>query len=129
MHYQQFYQYSLDDKEKFWAEQSRLLKWFKEPSNILSQNEKGFYRWFADGELNTSYLCLDFQIEQGRGEQVALIHDSPTTGVKKYSYSDLRNAVAKFAGGLQSLRITKGDTVIIYMPLIPEAAIAMLACA
>ncbi len=130
MNYKEIYQYSIDEKEKFWAEQSRLLKWFKEPSTILSKNEKGFYRWFADGEMNTCYLCLDFHIEQGRGDQAALIYDSPVTGVvRKYSYSDLRNAVAKFADGLQKLGITKGDTVVIYMPVIPEAAIAMLACA
>ena len=130
MKYNEFYRYSIDEKEKFWAEQARMLKWFKEPSDILSKNEKGFYRWFADGEMNTSYLCLDFHIEQGRGDQTALIYDSPVTGViKKYSYADLKNDVAKFAGGLQSLGIKKGDTVVIYMPVIPEAAIAMLACA
>ena len=130
MNYQELYQYSMLEKEKFWAEQSRLLKWFKEPSNILSLDEKGFYHWFADGEMNTCYLCLDYHVEQGRGEQVALIYDSPVTNtIKKYSYTELRNAVAKFAGGLQSLGVTKGDTVVIYMPVIPEAAIAMLACA
>jgi acyl-coenzyme A synthetase/AMP-(fatty) acid ligase len=130
MDYRELYQYSIDEKEKFWAEQALMLKWFKEPSTILSKDEKGFYHWFADGELNTCYLCLDFHIEQGRGEQTALIYDSPVSGVvKKYSYSDLKTAAAKFAGGLQSLGITKGDTVIIYMPIIPEALIAMLACA
>src|SRR5688572_28237608 len=113
MNYKAFYEYSITEKEKFWAEQARLLKWFKEPSSILSKNENGFYRWFADGEMNTCYLCLDFQIEQGRGEQTALIYDSPVTGVvKRYSYADMKNAVAKFAGGLQSLGITKGDTVV-----------------
>src|SRR6476659_2393817 len=130
MNYHEFYQHSIDEKEKFWAEQARMLKWFKQPSNILSKNEKGLYCWFADGEINTCYLCLDFHIEQGRGEQTALIYDSPVTGtIKKYSYSELKNAVAKFAGGLRSLGITKGDTVVIYMPAIPEALIAMLACA
>jgi len=130
MNYKDLYQYSINEKEKFWAEQARQLKWFKEPSTILSKNEKGFYRWFADGEMNTCYLCLDHQIEQGRGEQTALIYDSPVTGIiKKYSYSELRNAVAKFAGGLRKLGVAKGDTVVIYMPVIPEAAIAMLACA
>ncbi len=130
MNYKEIYQYSINEKEKFWAEQARQLKWFKEPSNILSKDERGFDRWFADGEMNTCYLCLDHQIEQGRGDQTALIYDSPVTGtVKKYSYYDLRDAVAKLAGGLQSLEVTKGDTVVIYMPVIPEAAIAMLACA
>ncbi|HEX6847694.1 MAG TPA: AMP-binding protein [Chitinophagaceae bacterium] len=130
MNYEQLYQYSIDQKEKFWAEQSRLLQWFKQPSNILSKDEKGFYHWFADGEMNTCYLSLDFHIEQGRGDQTALIYDSPVTNtIKKYSYRELKNAVAKFAGGLQNLGISKGDTVVIYMPVIPEAAIAMLACA
>ena len=90
MTYKELYQYSIEQKEKFWAEQAHLLKWFKEPTNILSQNEKGFYRWFADGEMNTCYCCLDFHIEQGRGEQTALIYDSSVTVViKKYSYSEL----------------------------------------
>ncbi len=130
MTYKELYQHSIKHKEKFWAEQAHFLKWFKEPTHILSQNEKGFYRWFGDGEINTCYCCLDFQVEQGRGEQTALIYDSPVTGViKKYSYLELRDAVAKFAGGLQGLGVTKGDTVVIYMPVIPEAAIAMLACA
>jgi acyl-coenzyme A synthetase/AMP-(fatty) acid ligase len=130
MNYKEIYQYSIDEKERFWAEQARQLKWFREPSNILSKNEKGFYRWFADGEMNTCYLCLDYHTEQGRGEQIALIYDSPVTNtIKKYTYTELRDAVAKFAGGLQSLGVDKGDTVIIYMPLVPEAAIAMLACA
>jgi len=130
MNYKEIYQYSIDEKERFWAEQARQLNWFKEPSNILSKNEKGFYRWFADGEMNTCYLCLDYHTEQGRGEQIALIYDSPVTNtIKKYTYTELRDAVAKFAGGLQSLGVDKGNTVIIYMPLVPEAAIAMLACA
>ena len=130
MNYKEIYQYSIDEKEKFWAEQAHQLKWFKEPSEILSKNDKGFYSWFTNGEMNTCYLCLDYNIEQGRGEQTALIYDSPVTNTtKKYSYSQLRDAVAKFAGGLQSLGVTKGDTVVIYMPVIPESMIAMLACA
>src|SRR6185436_5233756 len=130
MNYKELYQYSITEKEKFWAEQANQLKWFRQPTNILSKNEQGFDRWFADGEMNTCYLCLDYHIEQGRGDQTALIYDSPVTHtVKKYSYAELRDKVARFAGGLQKLGITKGDTVVIYMPLIPEAAIAMLACA
>jgi acyl-coenzyme A synthetase/AMP-(fatty) acid ligase len=130
MNYKELYQYSIEEKEKFWLEQARRLQWFKEPTSILSKDEKGFDCWFSDGEMNTCYLCLDFHIEQGRGEQTALIYDSPVTGVvKKYSYLELQNAVAKFAGGLLNLGIAKGDTVVIYMPVVPEAAIAMLACA
>ena len=130
MNYKEIYQYSIDEKEKFWAEQAHQLRWFKEPSKILSKNDKGFYRWFADGQMNTCYLCLDYNIEQGRGQQTALIYDSPVTNtIKKYSYSELRDAVARFGGGLQNLGVTKGDTVVIYMPVIPESMIAMLACA
>ncbi|HMD00446.1 MAG TPA: AMP-binding protein [Ferruginibacter sp.] len=130
MNYHELYTYSISEKEKFWAEQASQIKWFKAPTNILSKNENGFYRWFADGEMNTCYCCLEHHIEQGRGEQTALIYDSPVTKtIKKYSYSALRDAVAKFAGGLQDLGLEKGDTVIIYMPVIPESIIAMLACA
>jgi acyl-coenzyme A synthetase/AMP-(fatty) acid ligase len=130
MNYLNLYENSIKGKEKFWADQAAALSWFKKPSVILDQNKKGFYQWFADGEINTSYLCLDYHIEQGRGEQTALIYDSPVTStIKKYSYSELTSAVEKFAGGLQSLGVHKGDTVVIYMPVIPEAAIAMLACA
>jgi acyl-coenzyme A synthetase/AMP-(fatty) acid ligase len=130
MNYLNLYENSIREKDKFWADQSEAISWFKKPSIILDKNGKGFYQWFADGEINTSYLCLDYHIEQGRGEQTALIYDSPVTGtIKEYSYSALKSAVEKFAGGLQSLGVHKGDTVVIYMPVVPEAAIAMLACA
>jgi len=130
MNYKDLYENSIKEKEEFWERQSQLLSWFRKPSVILNKNNKGFYQWFTDGEINTSYLCLDYHIEQGRGEQTALIYDSPVTStIKKYSYSELKSAVEKFAGGLQSLGVHKGDTVVIYMPVIPEAAIAMLACA
>ncbi|HEV8284583.1 MAG TPA: propionyl-CoA synthetase [Chitinophagaceae bacterium] len=130
MNYLELYENSIAEKEKFWAEQAQMLSWFKKPSIILNKNEKGFYQWFADGEINTCYLCLDFHIKQGRGQQTALIYDSPVTDtIKTYSYSTLKKAVEKFAGGLKNLGIQKGDTVVIYMPVIPETAIAMLACA
>lgn len=77
--YNSIYRQSIGNKEVFWKEQAAQLPWFKAPATILSQNEKGFYRWFADGEINTCYLCLDHQVEQGRGEQIALIYDSPVT--------------------------------------------------
>jgi acyl-coenzyme A synthetase/AMP-(fatty) acid ligase len=130
MNYLNLYENSIKEKEKFWADQAGSLSWFKKPSVILDQNKKGFYQWFVDGQINTSYLCLDYHIEQGRGEQAAIIYDSPVTAtVKTYSYAALKKAVEKFAGGLQSLGVHKGDTVVIYMPVIPEAVIAMLACA
>jgi acyl-coenzyme A synthetase/AMP-(fatty) acid ligase len=128
--YNTIYRESIENKESFWKEQAALLHWYKTPQTILSQTEKGFYRWFADGEINISYLCLDYHVENGRGEQTALIYDSPVTHtIKKYSYRELLDLVSRFAGGLQANGIGKGDTVVIYMPMIPQAVIAMLACA
>lgn len=128
--YRSLYQQSITDKAGFWKEQAAALHWYKTPQTILSQNEKGFYRWFADGEINMAHLCLDDQILQGRGDQVALIYDSPVTQtIQRFTYQELKTWVARFAAGLQSLHIGKGDTVIIYMPMIPEAVVAMLACA
>ena len=130
MKYQEKYNHSINNKEQFWAEQADKIAWFKKPETILSQDEHGFYRWFEGGKLNTAYLALDYHVENGRGEQDALIYDSPATNsVKKYTFRELRDAVAKLAGGLKSLGVEKGDTVVIYMPMVPEAAMAMLACA
>jgi acyl-coenzyme A synthetase/AMP-(fatty) acid ligase len=130
MTYQSRYQQSLSEPEAFWKEQADQLHWFNKPTQILSQNEQGHYRWFADGELNMAYLCLDFHVENGRANQTALIYDSPVTRtVRRYTYAELRSLVAHFAGGLRKKGIGKGDTVVIYMPMIPEAVIAMLACA
>lgn len=124
------YRESIENKEAFWKNQSKDLKWFKEPTSILSKNNEDLYQWFADGELNMSYLCLDVHIEAGRGENIALIYDSPSTqSVKKFTYNQLKSDVAKFASVLISKGVTKGDTVVIYMPMIPEAVVAMLACA
>lgn len=124
------HQFSITQPEKFWQKQAQELTWNKFPKTILSKNKLGFYHWFEDGEINMSYLCLDYHIENGRGNQIALIYDSPVSNtVQKYTYNELKTEVAKFAGGLSSLGITKGDTVIIYMPMIPQAIISMLACA
>ncbi|MEL6649911.1 MAG: propionyl-CoA synthetase [Bacteroidota bacterium] len=128
--YSEDYQQSLDSPEAFWKTQAKRLSWKKFPQQILSQNERGFYRWYADGELNTAYLALDYHVEQGRGEQTALIYDSPVTGQQQhFSYQELAEEVALFAGVLQAKGVEKGDRVIIYMPMIPQTAIAMLACA
>ncbi len=128
--YNAIYRESIDNKETFWKEQASLLHWYKAPQTILSQTEKGFYRWFADGEINLCYLCLDYHVENGRAGQTALIYDSPVTHtIKKYSYHELLDLVSRFAGGLKANGIGKGDTVVIYMPMIPQAVIAMLACA
>ncbi len=129
MSYLQEYQASVCDPADFWASKANKLGWFKQPSQILS-NHDGQYQWFADGELNSCYLALDYHIEQGRGDQCALIYDSPVTNTKqRFSYLALRDAVARFAGVLQAQGVSKGDRVVIYMPMIPEAAIAMLATA
>ena len=128
--YLDIYNASLDNREAFWKEQALKLEWFKAPATILSHAGKHRYDWFADGELNTSYLALDFHVNNGRADQIALIYDSPVTSTKKsYTYARLLDQVSRFAGGLRALGITKGDTVVIYMPMIPEAVVAMLACA
>ena len=130
MSYQDLYHQSIEQPEVFWRKQAELIKWYEFPETILSQDEHGFFRWFAGGKLNTSYLALDAQIEDGRGNQLALIYDSPVTNSQhKFTYTELRDEVAVFAGGLKNLGVGKGDRVIIYMPMVAEAVISMLACA
>jgi propionyl-CoA synthetase len=116
--------------ENHWLEQSKLVNWYKAPKQILSREHTSWPQWFPDGVLNTSYLALDYHIEQGRGAQTALIYDSPVTNTKqKYTYDALKEQVAKFAFVLKEQGVIKGDRVLIYMPMIPQTAIAMLACA
>jgi len=114
----------------FWGEAARAIDWYREPTVILDSSNPPFYRWFPDGELNTCYNALDRHVRDGRGDQAALIYDSPVTGTfRRYTYRELLDQVARFAGVLQGLGVTKGDRVVVYLPMIPEAAIAMLACA
>jgi propionyl-CoA synthetase len=128
--YQDAFDFAASEPELFWKQQAQSISWFRFPETILSNDEHGIERWFADGELNTAYLALDYHVDNGRGDQTALIYDSPVTGKKaRYSYRVLRDQVAKTAGMLASLGVEKGDRVVIYMPMIPEAAMAMLACA
>jgi acyl-coenzyme A synthetase/AMP-(fatty) acid ligase len=128
--YAAVYAQSVTDPEAFWGEQAAQLAWYEKPQQVLSTDENGFYRWFKGGKLNTAYLALDYHVDNGRAEQAALIYDSPVTHtVKKYTYRELRDLVARFAGALRGLGVGKGDTVVIYMPVIPEAVVAMLACA
>jgi len=128
--YQSEFNRASEDKEKFWADQAAEVAWYSPPQTILSKDSNGNDVWFSDGELNSSYLALDYQVDTGRGEQLALIYDSPVTGSKQeYTYRELLDAVARFAGVLTDLGIVAGDRIIIYMPMIPEAAIAMLASA
>jgi propionyl-CoA synthetase len=130
MRYKEEYGVSIADSERFWRRQAEQLDWFEPPRTILSQDESGSYRWFAGGKLNTSYLALDVHIKAGRGDQLALIYDSPVTNSQaRYTYNELRDEVARAAGALRDLGVGKGDRVIVYMPMIPQALIAMLACA
>ncbi len=121
---------SINDPNGFWAEAAKDCHWYKKWDKVLDDSNKPFYRWFVGGEINTCYNALDFHIENGRGDQNALIYDSPVTDtIKKYTFSELRDEVARFAGVLTGVGVQKGDRVLIYMPMIPEAAIAMLATA
>ncbi len=130
MSYQDEYQASINDPAAFWAGKAKDLEWFREPEQVLTQDEHGIYRWFADGEMNTSHMALDYHVNQGRGGQLALIYDSPVTDSKAtYTYRELRDEVAKCAGMLKNLGVEKGDRVVIYLPMIPQAVISMLACA
>ncbi|NIX95273.1 propionyl-CoA synthetase [Pseudomonas fulva] len=130
MSYQYSYAQSIADPAAFWAEQARSVAWYREPTVVLENSADGTHQWFPDASLNSCYLALDHQIEQGRGDQLALIYDSPVTGTQQtFSYLQLREEVARLAGLLRQLGVQKGDGVIIYMPMVPQAAMAMLACA
>ena len=130
MIYHDFYKESLENPEQFWSNQANVLDWFKKPKNLLSKDANGYPLWFEDGELNACYLALDKHINDGFGENIAFIYDSPVTQtIKKFTFNQVKTEVAKLAGGLLSLGLQKGDTAVIYMPMIPQAAFAMLACA
>src|SRR5450759_1787217 len=130
MSYQTEYDRSMKDPAGFWRKQAEALEWFKFPQQILSLDDDGLGYWFADGEMNTAYMALDHHVKAGRGNQLALIYDSPVTNTKsRYTYAELTDVVARTAGMVADLGVVKGDRVIIYMPMIPEAVIAMLACA
>jgi propionyl-CoA synthetase len=128
--YDEVYARSMRDPEGFWAAVAEDISWDRRWDRVLDDSRKPFYRWFAGGMLNTCYNALDLHIDRGRGKQPALIYDSPVTGVvRTYTYRDLRDEVARCAGALRRLGIARGDRVILYMPMVPEAVIAMLACA
>jgi len=121
---------SIEDPNGFWGAVAEDCHWYKKWDKVLDESGKPFFRWFSGGEMNTCYNALDYHIENGRGEQNALIYDSPVTDtIKKYTYTQFRDEVARFAGALAAQDVVKGDRVLIYMPMIPEAVIAMLACA
>lgn len=128
--YVEAYTQSIQDPNGFWAGPAADCHWYKKWDKVLDDSNKPFYRWFTGGVVNTCYNALDFHIENGRGNQAAMIYDSPVTNtIKAFTYSELRDLVARFAGALVNQGVQKGDRVVIYMPMIPEAAIAMLACA
>ncbi|MBP7232316.1 MAG: propionyl-CoA synthetase [Syntrophaceae bacterium] len=128
--YKEVYEQSIQQPDVFWGDAAQAITWTKKWDKVLDDANAPFYRWFAGGELNTCYNALDCHVESGRKDQVAVIYDSPVTNtIKKITYGELLDSVSRFAGVLNGLGVTKGDTVIVYMPMIPEAMMAMLACA
>ncbi|MDZ7841568.1 MAG: propionyl-CoA synthetase [Gammaproteobacteria bacterium] len=128
--YQAVYDRSIEDPEGFWGEVAEDIHWYRKWDKVLDDSNAPFYKWFTGGELNTCYNAVDLHVDNGRGDQAALIYDSPVTDSKRtITYSGLKDEVAAFAGALRTQGVAKGDRVIIYMPMVPEAVIAMLACA
>ena len=128
--YSEMYERSISHPGDFWGEAAEALQWEKKWDTVLDDTGKPFYRWFAGGEMNTCYNAVDFHVKSGRGDQKAIIYDSPVTGtIRNITYAELLEKVSTFAGALRDLGVSKGDTVVIYMPMIPEAPVAMLACA
>src|SRR3954454_742598 len=128
--YRSEYARSIEDPEGFWGEQAGLVDWFKKPRRVLDDDHPPFYRWFPDATLNTCFNALDRHVVAGHGDRTALVYDSAVADVRKsFSYAELLEQVAAFAGALRGFGVRKGDRVVIYMPMIPEAVVAMLACA
>jgi len=128
--YRETYESWKSDPEGFWMKAAEAIDWTKAPTKALDDANPPFYRWFADGEMNTCYNCVDRHVEAGRGDHTAIIYDSPITESKaEISYAELQDQTARLAGSLKGLGVEKGDRVIIYMPMTPDAAVAMLACA
>ncbi len=128
--YQEIFSKSVESPDEFWGKAAESIDWSRKWDKVLDDSDPPFYKWFAGGEMNTCYNALDRHVESGRADQVAIIYDSPVTNtIEKFTYREMRDLAANFAGVLKGLGVEKGDTVIIYMPMIPQAAIAMLACA
>jgi propionyl-CoA synthetase len=128
--FDRIYAESIERPETFWARAAAALVWARPWDGVLDRSNAPFHRWFPGAEINTCYNAVDRHVESGRGDQAALIYDSPVTGVQKtYTYSELQAEVARLAGALAGVGVAKGDTVVIYMPMVPEAVFAMLACA
>ncbi|MGH3368419.1 MAG: AMP-binding protein, partial [Nocardioidaceae bacterium] len=130
MAYRDEHRRSIDDPEGYWRDQASLVDWIRKPRQVLDASRKPFYRWFPDATLNTCYNALDRHVVGGHADRTALIYDSPVTDTKqRLSYAQLLEKVAAFAGALRGFGVDPGDRVVIYMPMIPEAVVAMLACA
>jgi len=128
--YEDAFRGSLDDPEAFWGEAAAAIDWYRPADRVLDYDRPPFARWFVGGELNTCHNCVDRHVNAGHGDRVAVVYDSPVTGtVQKLTYAELRDEVARLAGALTGLGVGKGDRVVIYMPMVAEAVIAMLACA
>ena len=126
--YKDIYENSINNKEDFWKNISNDIFWYKKPTKILNSDNPPFYKWYEDGVTNTCYNAVDLHVKNGNGEKLAIIYDSPITNSKKnITYAELKDQVSIFAGALANQGIKKGDRVIIYMPMIPEAVVAMLA--
>ncbi len=129
MNFKEIYDKSIKKPNEFWREVADDIFWFKKPTKILNSANPPFYKWYEDGITNTCYNALDLHVQNGLGDKIALIYDSPITGNKsQFTFKELKNKVSKFAGALKNQGINKGDRVVIYMPMVPEAVIAMLAC-
>ncbi|MEM9780727.1 MAG: AMP-binding protein, partial [Pseudomonadota bacterium] len=130
MGYKETYAASVADPDAFWMEAAQAIDWDVAPSRALDDSQAPLYTWFADGQMNTCYNAVDRHVAAGRGDQVAILHDSPMTeSVNRLTYAELQEATARLGGALQRQGVGKGDRVIIYMPMVPEAIVAMLACA
>ncbi|GGL32222.1 propionyl-CoA synthetase [Planomonospora parontospora] len=130
MPYAEVFARSIADPEGFWGEAARAVAWGRAPERVLDDADPPFYRWFPDGELNTCFNALDRHVEAGHGGRIALVYDSPVTGTcRRITYAELLEEVARFAGVLRDLGVARGDRVVVYMPMVPEAVVAMLACA
>jgi propionyl-CoA synthetase len=128
--FDEVYRRSLEEPEAFWAEAAAAIDWVEPWTKVLDDSRAPFYRWFGGARLNTCYNALDRHVERGRADQLALIYDSPVTGTtRSFTYRELRDLVARFAGVLAAQGVERGDRVIVYMPMVPEAVVAMLACA
>ena len=130
MTYREAFRQSLEDPESFWGKAAEQVDWDKKWDCVLDRSNAPFFKWFPGAKLNTCFNAVDRHVLNGRGDQLALIYDSPVTDtIRKYTYAELQSRVSRIAGFLKSLGVVKGDRVLIYMPMIPEAAMAMLACA